>query len=215
MESIRVVVVGAGGHARVLVDVIEDMPNIEVAGFVSKSEDEKIYNYPRLGADEALPGIYRSGIASALLAVGDNHRRKSLMEMLLQLRFRLINVISPAAWISKYASIGVGVAILPGAVVNANATIGDAAIVNTNASVDHDCIIGPCVHLAPGSAVAGGVRIEEGALLGVGSSVIPGMSIGAWTVVGAGAAVVSKLPSGVLAAGVPAAVLKAAEWAST
>jgi len=208
----RAVVVGAGGHASVIVDVLEEMGNVEVVGFVSVGQNDTLYNYPRLGGDEALPSIYQSGVRSALLAVGDNRRRASLMNVLLRCGFSLMNAISPAAWISRHVAIGKGIAILPGAVVNARSTLGDAAIVNTNASVDHDCVLGRYVHIGPGVSIAGGVRLGEGVLLGTGSSVIPQVSIADWTVVGAGATVTRDLPANVLAVGVPAAVSKHIEW---
>lgn len=211
----RAVLVGAGGHARVLLDIIEDMPDIRVAGFVSIGPEETLYGYPCLGGDGALPAILASGVTSAVLGIGDNRRRKLLMESLSRLGFNFVSAISRTASVSKYAWIGAGAAIMPGAVVNANAKIGEAAIVNTNATVDHDCVVSPFAHIAPGVSVAGGVRIGEGALLGIGSSILPGLSIGAWTVVGGGAAVVSNLPSGVVAAGVPARICKAIPQTST
>jgi UDP-perosamine 4-acetyltransferase len=203
--SKRAIVVGGGGHARVLVDAVEDMQEIELVGFVSANKGELLYGYPCLGSDEVLPMIYESGISHALLAIGDNRGRKSAMAALKRHGFTLINVISRGAQVSKYAQIGTGVAILPGGIVNANAKLSDAVIVNTNASVDHDCILGECVHVGPGASVAGGVRLDDGVFLGAGSSIVPRVSIGAWTVVGAGAVVISDLPANVVAVGVPAA----------
>ena len=204
----RVVVIGGGGHAKVLVDILEHSVDIEITGFVSMDEHETLYGYPRLGNDDALPAIFDSGVRSALVAIGDNRRRKVAIDMLRKRGFKLINAISPAAVVSKYVRAGEGIAVLPGAVVNAGAHLEDGVIVNTNASVDHDCSVGKCVHVAPGANVAGCVRLEEGVLLGAGSSVIPGVTIGSWTIVGAGAAVVSDLPANAVAVGVPAVLSK-------
>lgn len=205
----RVVVIGGGGHAKVLVDIIEQSADIEIVGFVSTDEHEKLYGYPRLGNDDVLPAVFDSGVRSALVAIGDNRRRKLWIDTLRKRGFRLISAISPAAVVSKHVRVGDGIALLPGAVVNADADLGDGVIVNTNASIDHDCVVGKCVHVAPGANVAGCVRVEEGVLLGTGSSVIPGVTIGSWTIVGAGAAVVSDLPANVVAVGVPAVPSKA------
>lgn len=207
-EAERVLLVGAGGHAKVLAEVIESMPGITIAGFVSTDEHDVVYGYPYLGTDDALPALYASGITSALLCIGNNRRRKLVARKLREHSFLLVNAISPAACISKYAHVGTGVAVLPGAVVNSDARLGDAVIVNTNASVDHGCVLGNYVHVGPGATLAGNVTLGEGAFLGAGSTVIPGVSIGAWTVVGAGAVVISDLPAAVLAVGVPAAVSK-------
>jgi UDP-perosamine 4-acetyltransferase len=162
--------------------------------------------YPWLGSDNALEESFREGIRSPFVAIGDNRRRLQCLDLLKQRGFRLIQAVSPHAAISRHAKLGEGVAIMPGAVVNAGTVAGDGTILNTNASVDHDCVIGPCAHIAPGVALAGCVRVGEGAFLGVGSKVIPGVSIGAWTIVGAGGVVVADLPGGVLALGVPATI---------
>lgn len=204
----RVVVIGGGGHAKVLVDIIEQSLDIEIVGFVSIGEHETLYGYPRLGNDDVLPAKFDSGVRSALLAIGDNRRRKVVIDMLRKIGFRLINAISPAAVVSKYVRTEAGIVVLPGAVVNAGSHLEDGVIVNTNASIDHDCSVGECVHVAPGANVAGCVRLEEGVFLGAGSCVIPGVTIGSWTIVGAGAAVVSDLPASVVAVGVPAVLSK-------
>lgn len=204
----RVVVIGGSGHAKVLVDIIEQSVNIEIVGFVSIDEHETLYGYAHLGDDDALPAIFDSGVRSALVAIGDNRRRKVAIDMLRKGGFKLINAISPAAVVSKYVRAGEGIAVLPGAVVNAGSYLEDGVIVNTNASIDHDCLVGKCAHVAPGANVAGCVRLEEGVLVGTGSSVIPGVTIGSWTIVGAGAAVVSDLPANIVAVGVPAVLSK-------
>lgn len=204
----RVVVIGGSGHAKVLVDIMEQSVDTEIVGFVNIDEHETLYGYPRLGNDDVLPAIFDSGVRSALVAIGDNRRRKAAIDMLRKCGFKLINAISPAAVVSKYVRAGEGIAVLPGAVVNAGTHLEDGVIVNTNASIDHDCSVGKCVHVAPGANVAGCVRLEEGVLLGAGSSVIPGVTIGSWTIVGAGAAVVSDLPANIVAVGVPAVLSK-------
>lgn len=203
----RVVILGAGGHARVIVDVLEGIGELDIAGFTSpEGTQETLFGYPRLGTDDALDEILRSGVRFAFAAVGENERRKACIHLLRASGFGLINVISPHALISARAVLGEGVAVLPGAIINAAAQISDGAIVNTNASVDHDCVIGVCAHIAPGAVVAGCVRVGDGVLLGVGSRVIPGVSIGEGTTIGAGAVVVRDVPKHVVAMGVPATV---------
>jgi len=203
-----VILIGGGGHAKVLVDTIEEASKLEIVGFVAIDEHETLYRYPRLGNDDALPSVFASGVRSAVLAIGDNRGRQRSMDILRRCGFKIVNVISTSAVVSKYATLGEGVAVLPGAVVNCDSRLEDGVIVNTNASIDHDSIVGPFAHVGPGVSIAGCVRIEEGVFLGAGSSVIPGVAIGSWTVIGAGAAVVSGLPSNVVAVGVPASVSK-------
>lgn len=203
----RIVVLGGGGHARVILDILAQAEEFEVMGFTSRDAEQQttaLSGYPRLGTDEALPELFSSGIRHAFVAVGDNKRRKRCFGELTSMGFTMVNVISRHAVISPRASLGLGVGIMPGAVINIGTVIGDGAIVNTNASVDHDCTIGAFAHIAPGTALAGNVKVGSGALLGVGSRVIPGVTIGANSTVAAGAVVIHDLPPDLFAAGVPA-----------
>lgn len=205
----KVVVIGGGGHARAVLDILLQTKGLEVVGFTSPARDhrtEALTGVVYAGADEVLPQVYARGIQHAFVAIGDNQLRKSCLEHARALGFTLINALSPHAFVSARASIGTGVAILPGAVVNAGTTIGDGSIINTNASIDHDCVIGEFVHVAPACALAGHVVIGPQAMLGIGTRVIPGISIGSGTVVGAGAVVIKDLPHRCLAIGTPAVV---------
>ena len=121
------------------------------------------------------------------MAIGDNARRKEKTNLLGRIGYRFINAISPTAYISRYAILGVGIAAMPGAVVNAAAKISDGVIVNTNSSVDHDCVIGAFAHVGPGASIAARVNVGEGVFLGAGTCVIPGIGIGGWNHCGAGA----------------------------
>ncbi|HEX4232633.1 MAG TPA: acetyltransferase [Bryobacteraceae bacterium] len=201
----QVVILGAGGHAKVIVEILESRDDVLLAGYLSVSgETGPLCGVERLGDDSKLPALFGQGVRSAFVAIGDNTRRKERTDALGRIGYRVINAISPHASISRYASLGVGVAAMPGAVVNAAATLGDGVIVNTNASVDHDCVIGAFAHVGPGSALAAGVDVGEGVVLGTGTCVTPGIGIGAWTIVGAGSVVVRNLPGGVIAFGAPA-----------
>ena len=203
----RVVILGGGGHAKVVADILEEMAELEIEGyFAPQPRPDGLYGYRWLGPDASLEESPAAGVRSAFVAIGDNRRRMDCLEFLKRRGFRLINAVSPRAVISRHAKLGQGVAVMPGAVINAGTQVGDGAIVNTNASVDHDCVIGACAHIAPGVALAGCVSVGEGAFLGVGSSVIPGITIGPWTTVGAGGVVVADLPGSVLALGVPATI---------
>jgi UDP-perosamine 4-acetyltransferase len=109
--------------------------------------------------------------------------------------------------VSPSASIGRGVAIMAGVVVNANAAIDDLAIVNTGATIDHDCSIGVAAHIAPQSGLAGNVVVGACSFLGIGTKVIPGCRIGSNVMIGAGGVVISDVADGVTAVGVPIRVL--------
>lgn len=198
-------ILGAGGHAKVIIDILQSHTDVQLAGYLSPDgQAGPLCGVPCLGDDNTLPTLFEQGIRSAFVAIGDNALRNERTDALRGMEFRVINAISPCASVSRYATVGEGVAIMPGAVVNAGAVVGDGVIVNTNASVDHDCRIGAFAHIAPGAALAAKVHLGEGVFLGIGSSVIPGISIGAWTIVGAGSVVLRNLPGGVTAFGFPA-----------
>ena len=204
----RVVLVGGGPHAKVIVDILESS-DAEIVGFTDKvrpADRESLCGYAYLGPDDVLPELFASGVRQAFVAIGDNGRRKLCLDAVRACGFELVNAISPHAVVSKRATLGESVAIMPGAIVNIHSRIEDGAIINTNAAVDHDCVIGECAHVGPGSAIAGSVRIGPRVFLGIGCRVIPGIKIGSDTVVGAGSVVVRDLPERVVAYGVPAAV---------
>jgi UDP-perosamine 4-acetyltransferase len=207
----KVVVLGASGQAKVVIDMLQDGGKVEIVGCTSHSPADVgnvILGIPVLGTDSVLPGLCAAGIRSVFVAVGDNRVRQRLIREVLSAGFKLISAISPRAVISRHAILGAGVAVMPGAVINASSEINDGAIVNTGATVDHDCVVGCCAHLAPGASLAGWVSIGEGAFLGNGVKVIPRASVGSWSIIGAGAVVVGTLPSHVTAVGAPAAIIK-------
>jgi len=203
----QVVVVGGGGHAKVIIELLEESGNFDiVACTASRSDTPAVLDVPIVGDDSQLPGMFAAGVRNAFVAIGNNRLRRSLTHHVVSLGFNLINAVSRRAVISRRAEVGNGVAIMAGAVINSCTRIGTGGIVNTGATVDHDCNIGDWVHIAPGANLAGCVSIGEGAFLGIGSRIIPGISIGEWSTVGAGAVVIRSLPSAVTAVGVPARI---------
>jgi UDP-perosamine 4-acetyltransferase len=202
------VLVGGGGHAKVVADVLLSL-GIRVAGFTSNHpEPASLLGIPRLGEDDTLPELHRKGVKSAFVAIGDNRLRLSKIAQLQAYGYTLPSLVSPRATVSPFAVVHAGVLVMPGATVNACAELMEGVIVNTNASVDHDCRVDRGAHLAPNTALAGKVRVGEGVLLGIGSSVAPEVEIGSWAVVGAGSVVIRSLEGGRTYAGAPARVLK-------
>ncbi len=212
MARTAVVIIGAGGHAKVVIDMLQERGEFELTGCVSADPDFRaILDVPVLGGDDALPRILSSGVRHAFVAIGENRLRAALTLHVLGLGFSVVNAISRHAVVSRRATLGAGIAIMPGASINVDTIVADGAIINTGATVDHDCRIGAYAHLGPGTNLAGTVVVGEGAFLGAGCCVIPGCAVGAWSTVGAGAAVVRDVAERVTAAGVPARVLKREE----
>lgn len=204
-----VAVVGAGGHAKVVIATLRAV-GLPVAAVFDDDRERRggeVLGVPVAGPVSALePESY----LGAVLAVGSNEARRRLAG---ELSVPWVTVVHPRAVVHPTVRLGEGAVIFAGAVVQPDAELGRHAIVNTGATVDHDCRIGAFAHLAPGSHLAGAVEVGEGALVGIGASVVQGRRIGAWATVGAGAAVVRDVPPGVTAAGVPARVLGGARGA--
>lgn len=203
-----VVIVGAGGHAKVCIELLRAM-DVSVACCIGGEDSgDRCLDLPVYKGDAHLERLRAEGHDAAFIAIGSNALRQRLGRFARQLGYRLVNAISPAATISPTASLGAGVAIMAGAVVNASSTIADLTIINTLASVDHDCQIEEAAHIAPHCGLAGNVSVGERTFLGVGCKVIPEIVIGPDVLAGAGSVIVSNVPAGSRIAGVPAKPLE-------
>lgn len=204
MNRKRLVVIGAGGHGKVVAELAA-AAGYDVLGFfddfVKSSPLEK---HPLLGIVAELPEKADQGVL-AVVAVGDNRRRRELVSEISGY-VRYATVIHPSAVISESAQIGEGTVVMPHVAVNASVQIGRHAILNTSCLVDHDCVLGDFVHISPGAVLCGGVRVGVGTQVGAGVVIVPGCEIGNWSIVGAGCVVVSDIPEKVVTTGVPARV---------
>lgn len=203
------VVIGGGGHAKVVIEAARASGLWDVVGVVDASPSAApCLGVPVLGGDEILPRLLAEGIASAVLALGGNALRERLGRHALDLGFELPAIIHPSALISPSAKIGKGVVVMARAVVGTETTVSDLAIVNTGAVLDHDNVLGRAAHVAPGCALAGNVSVGDRSLVGVGTAVRPLIRIGADVVVGAGSVIVADIPDGAFVGGAPARPLR-------
>ena len=205
-ERQRLLIYGAGGHGRVVLDAALESSAFEFLGFLDDdraAHGRCLHGVSVIGGREILERPEFEG-CWVVIGIGDPGARRRIAEGLAQRGHRFATVIHPAAVIGRGVEIGEGTVILPMAVVHTDARVGRHVIVNTAASVDHDAAIGDFVHLSPGVHLGGGVHVGEGAHVGVGASVLPDVRIGANAVVGAGAAVADDVPDGTVVAGVPA-----------
>jgi sugar O-acyltransferase (sialic acid O-acetyltransferase NeuD family) len=197
----RIVIYGAGGHGKVVADVVEKQGTYELVGFVDDAPKDKVLGIPVLGTCADLESLRGRGVEHAISAVGDAGVREMTDDRLLAAGFTLCTAIHPSAQIARAATIGEGSVVMPGAVVGPDAVLGRSCIINTCASVDHDCLLGSYVHVAPGAHLCGGVHVGSHSLVGAGASALPGTHVGEKVTVAAG----------VVVAGSPARVLSRKE----
>jgi UDP-perosamine 4-acetyltransferase len=206
-----IVVIGGGGHAKVILEILEVM-GLPVAGFTDAkvAPGSRWRTFPCLGNDDVLHEVFAQGARHAIIALGDNKLRLALARRVVDLGFELVTARHPSAIVSPSARLGLGVALMAGVVLNADVSVGDNVVVNTGATVDHDGQVGDGAHLAPGSHLAGFVSVGRGALVGVGSTVGRGrpLAIGDWAVVGSGAVVIEDVAPGSMVVGNPARPLE-------
>ncbi|MBZ0279558.1 MAG: acetyltransferase [Anaerolineae bacterium] len=212
-SAIRAVILGGGGHARVLIDtmLLNRMTPVGILDIDPKRVGESVLGVPILGNDDLLPELARQGathFAVGLGSVGDVRPRQQVFARGLASGLAPLTVIHPTAIVSSYTEIRDGVQIFAGAIINAGAQIGANVIVNTAAIVEHDCMVEDHVHLATGAKLCGAVRVGQGVHIGAGATVLQGITIGANATVGLGAVVVKDVKPDVVVAGVPARPLR-------
>src|SRR2546423_7861029 len=208
MTGTPLVIVGAGGHGREMLDVVRAMnaakPTFDFLGFVDDGHPD-VSLLDRLEAPFLGPTGELAKLGAAyVIGVGTPEPRKRIDQQLSALG------LEPAVLVHPMASMGADIELGPGSVVCAHASItthvrtGRHVHLNVGARVAHDTVVGDYGTLLPNATVSGGVSLGEGVMLGTNSAIIQGLSVGAWTVVGAGAVVIRDLPAGVTAVGVPA-----------
>jgi len=202
---VRLLVVGAGGHAKVVIDAAEAAGHT-IAGVVGTSSDApEILGHPVVRSAE---GVTADGF---MIAIGDNATRARYFAEYAAAGLAPAIVVHPSVIVGTDVELGGGTFVAAGVIINTGARVGADTILNTGCTVDHDCVIGEHSHIGPQAALCGGVTLGEGVLLGVGSCASPSSSVGAWSVVGAGAAIVGELPGRAVCVGVPARVVRPIE----
>ena len=207
----KLVMLGSGGHARVLQQTLSDV-GFELHGYVAP-RDVDSHLAPNengeiewLGYDANLLEFDReeflliNGIGSA----GSLHVRKAVFEKFTEAGFNFLQIVADTAIVSDSANLLEGVQVLTGVIVGVDAFIDEDTIVNTGAIVEHDAVIGRSCHISVGAKLAGEVAIGQGSHIGIGATIIQGVQIGENCIIGAGAVVIRDVPDNHMAVGVPA-----------
>jgi sugar O-acyltransferase (sialic acid O-acetyltransferase NeuD family) len=200
----RLLLVGAGGHGRVVADLAELLGWDSIA-FLDDGWPERTANraWPIIGkvADLARLG---AGYDATLVTIGVNAARLALHRKVRELSFAIPALVHPSAVVSRHATMGRAAVVLANVAVNAFAAVGEAVILNTACTVDHDCKVGDGVHISPGAHLAGTVTVGDRSWIGIGAAIRQGITIGSDVMIGAGSVVVADVADGVVAMGVPA-----------
>lgn len=186
-----VVVFGASGHAKVVIDIIEKTENKTILGLLDsfKPVGEIIGGYKVLGDEKILPSILKEHpTCSVVVAIGDNWMRSVIVEKILELtpEISFVSAIHPSACLGKDVTIGKGVTIMPGVIINCKSVIGDFTIVNTRTSIGHDVVIEKFSSLASNVTLGGNVEIGSYSAISLSATILHGKKIGAHTIIGAG-----------------------------
>ena len=199
MYDKKIVLYGAGGHAKVILDILEAQ---------GKTVGAVVDDNPNL--TEFMGKEVRHGVNDAspiFVSIGINGIRRKVVEKVAPATV-FETAIHPNAIVSPHATIAEGTVVMQGAIVQSCVQVGKHSIINTGASVDHDCVLGDYVHISPHATLCGNVSVGEGTWIGAGAVVIPGIRIGKNCIIGAGSVVVKDLPDGVKAYGNPCKIVE-------
>ena len=213
---IKVVIVGAGGHGLVVLDILNASHAVggrfKAVGFIDADPAivrATVGGLPVFGHLNILPKLkLQQKITHAIVAIGDNRVRRSYAEKLLASGIELINAIHPSAVVSPTVQLGCNIVIAAGGLICTGVVIGDSALINTGAIIDHECQIGQGAHICPGAKLAGRVTIGNGAFVGLGANVIQCVRVGNDATIGAGAVVLQDVESATTVVGVPAKAVR-------
>lgn len=203
---------GAGGHAKVMIELLRAMGNVELVGMLDRDASrhgQELLGVPILGGDEMLSPLVKEhggklGFFLGLGSVGDNRARTTLFNKALEMGAQPFSAIHPSAQVSPSCKLGAGVIVVTEAIIHPEAEVGDNVLLNTACLVEHDCRIGAHVVISPRASLMGAVTVGEGAFVGAGAVVLQGVTIGDGAVVAAGAVVRKDVPPGTTVFGNPA-----------
>ncbi|CEN84566.1 hexapeptide transferase family protein [[Clostridium] sordellii] len=204
----NIIVIGAGGHASVVIEIIEAMINngsqINIYGLLDDSNEKtEFMGYKILGNVENIK-LYANENTEFVIAIGNNTVRKTISMEFKDLKY--FTAIHPTAIISNRVDINEGTVIMPRVIINSNTKIGKHSIINSGSIIEHDSKIESFTHISPGVTLCGGVKVGEESHIGANSTVIQYKNIGANTVVGAGSTVINDIDSDVVVVGSPAKI---------
>lgn len=207
MTKKDLIILGAGGHAKVVADAAQAAGSWRRIAFLDDTLQGDVMGLPILGNLQYIGHLHPSS-SDVVVGLGAAALRMKWLDRAQTIGFSLATVIHPCAYTSKHATVDEGSVIFAGCVVNPGARVGRGCILNTGCTVDHDCVLEDGVHISPGAHLGGNVTVGTHGWICAGACIAHGVSVGAYSIVAAGAAVVQDIPDRVLVAGVPAQIKK-------
>ena len=189
-EKKELILIGCGGHARSIIDILCLNGEYRIKGLIGKEEEvgKEILGFPVIGTETELPKI-RESVSNAVIAIGqikNPNKRKILFDKLKSFSFEFPKIISKNSYVSSFASIGVGTTVGHQVIINSGARIGANCILNSKSLIEHDCIIGNFCHISTGTLLNGGVTIGDDTFIGSGSIIREGINLPKGTIISAG-----------------------------
>ena len=187
---------GASGHAKVIVDILEQLGE-PIDGIMDDNKTMEDFM--------GIPFIQdKRETSPIIISIGNNERRKAVAERLAKVHDMVFGtIVHPSAIVSKRSELGVGTVVMPTSVTQTGCVVGKHCIINTGAILEHECVVHDYVHISPNASLCGNVTVGEGTWIGAGATIIQGVKIGKWCIIGAGSVVTKDIPDGYVAYGVP------------
>lgn len=190
----NIVIFGSGGHAKVIVDIIEKQEKFNIAGFIDGYQEKNtvIMGYRVIGDEFSLEEIIVSNeIYGGIIGIGDNSIRAKVRDKIIKIipNFKFLNCIHPKSILGKDVTLGVGNVLMAGAIINSSTIINNHCILNTNSSIDHDCLMSDFTSIAPNATIGGNVKIGDYSAIGIGVNIFHNINIGYNCIIGGGSLV--------------------------
>ena len=197
--SRKIIIIGGGGHAKALVDILRQQKiNIYAVSSPKIDHDSSLFEGLKIFLNDDEIYKFRCDeicLVNGIGSIPGSHLREKIFQKFRKDQYDFLSIKSDFSLTSDYCDIGMGVQILPGAVINTDTKIGENCILNTGAIIEHDCILGASNHIAPGAMLSGGVSTGSSVHIGTGAVVIQGVSIGKNSIIGAGSVVTANIPA--------------------
>lgn len=190
----NIVIFGSGGHAKVIVDIIEKQGKFNIAGFIDSSSEKNtvIMEYKVIGDTSSLKDIVFSyEIYGGIIGIGDNSIRAKIRDKVIKVipNFKFVNCVHPKSILGKDVTLGEGNVVMAGAIINSSTIIKNHCILNTNSSIDHDCLMLDFSSIAPNATVGGNVKIGDYSAIGIGANIFNSVNVGYNCIIGGGSLV--------------------------